>query len=229
MLVTALAGVALLSLNTASPGERLQTALAGADSLSQLWSTPPVPSAESPLTRPFLRSRFAGSLNATHPLGDYPRPQLQRPRWHSLNGMWEWQEARTKLAVGSSLNRRVRVPFPVESELSGLGFGGGFGGATRHRYRRAFELPHSWGWPSRCTVRLHFAAVDWTAVVYVNGRRVAAHAGGFTPFSVDIDTALRGGGPAGPRSGSHARPADAARRHWIEASHAEPRLTSQPC
>jgi beta-galactosidase/beta-glucuronidase len=40
-------------------------------------------------------------------------------------------------------------------------------------------------------VRLNFGAVNHDATVYVNGRQVAHHAGGYTPFSADITSALR--------------------------------------
>ena len=144
-----------------------------------------------------LQSRFASTLDETAPLPEYPRPQLQRPRWRSLNGWWEWQELRGPKPVGEPLEGHARVPFAVESQMSGLGFGGALGGSSRSRYRRSFVLPAEWGWPERCTVRLHFGAIDWAALVYVNGHRTAIHTGGFTPFSVDIDAALRARGRRG--------------------------------
>ena len=135
------------------------------------------------------------------PLPEYPRPQLQRDtHWISLNGWWEWQEVRGRLpAIGSSLQHRVRVPFPVESPLSGLAIGGAAAGLIRMRYRRSFAVPHKWGWPERCSVRLHLGAVDWQAVVFVNGMRVVAHSGGFAPFSANIDEALRAASRQGLR------------------------------
>ena len=175
---------------------------------------PPRPSLPTVPPGVLLPSRFAHTLNADSPLPEYPRPHLQRPRWLSLNGWWEWQEVRTSIPLGTPLSRRVRVPFPVESALSGLGFGGALaGGATRMRYRRAFTLPAKWGWPDRCTVRLHFGAVDWAVLVYVDGVRAAVHAGGFTPFSVDIDAALHRAGGASPAP---------ARQHWLEVQVADP-------
>ena len=46
------------------------------------------------------------------PWDEYPRPHLKRREWLNLNGLWEFQ---TESGSGGS----IRVPFPVESPLSG--------------------------------------------------------------------------------------------------------------
>ena len=151
---------------------------------------PPVLDIET-LGRSHLLSRFASRLNASAPLPEYPRPQMQRPRWHSLNGWWQWQELRSNVSLGRSLSHQILVPFAAEAPLSGSQLNG----ATawpRMRYRRSFVLPAAW---STCDgggggVLLHFAAVDWRAEVHVNGRWVGTHQGGFAPFSLDISAFL---------------------------------------
>ena len=55
---------------------------------------------------------------------------------------------------------------------------------SRYRLLLAVDVPSRLG--SR--LRLHFGAVDWQCVVYVNGRRMGAHTGGYDAFSVDITT-----------------------------------------
>ncbi len=40
---------------------------------------------------------------------------------------------------------------------------------------------------------LHFGAVDWRCAVFVNGKEVGTHQGGYDPFSIDITTALKKG------------------------------------
>ena len=153
------------------------------------------------LRRYWQLSRFAHHANLTVPLPDYPRPQLQRRRWMSLNGWWEWQEIRGRLPAGSTLKHRVRVPFPIEAPLSGLGMGAGAAGLVRMRYRRYVLLPVAWSAELRGGggVLLHLGAVEWSATVRFNGMAVAAlsvggsDTGGLTPTSFDVSPALRKG------------------------------------
>ena len=58
-------------------------------------------------------------------------------------------------------------------------------------YRRSFELA-----PRKDGQRwlLHFGAVDWDATVFVNGRKLGEHRGGYDPFTFDITDALVPGG-----------------------------------
>ena len=82
-----------------------------------LWRSASVPPDEidlGALQQHALLSRFADSVNLSAPLPEYPRPQLQRRRWMSLNGWWQWQEIRGRLALGSTLTHRCLVPFPAE-------------------------------------------------------------------------------------------------------------------
>ena len=121
----------------------------------------------------------------------YPRPQLQRPQWQSLDGEWDFlfdDELRFRdPAEIEHWPLRIRVPFPPESQASGIGDRG------FHRacwYRREFEAEAAGG-----RVILHFGAVDYAARVWVNGVQVASHEGGHTPFCADITDALVAQGP----------------------------------
>ncbi|MFB9674838.1 PA14 domain-containing protein [Streptosporangium vulgare] len=135
-----------------------------------------------------LRTRWAKDVDARNPLPEYPRPQLTRDRWRSLNGVWQFAAAEAGEAVpaGRDLAERIVVPFPVESTLSGIG---------RHEdrmwYRRTFTVPRSW---KKDRLLLHLDAVDWESTVYVNGRQVGTHKGGYDRFTVDVTDALRPGG-----------------------------------
>jgi hypothetical protein len=118
------------------------------------------------------------------PLPEYPRPQLVRKSWQNLNGVWQFAFAKAGEAapVGKDLDKTILVPFPVESTLSGV-----MKPTERVWYRRTFVVPKGWAGQR---VLLHFGAVDWEATVYVDGKKVGTHKGGFDPFSFDITDAL---------------------------------------
>ena len=116
----------------------------------------------------------------------YPRPQLERGNWQSLNGQWDFAFDDAMLFSRPSdpiaWDRTITVPFAPESQASGV-HDQGF-----HRacwYRREFDVI-----PEEGSVILHFGAVDYAARVWVNGHMVAEHEGGHTPFSADITGVL---------------------------------------
>jgi len=130
-----------------------------------------------------LRTRWAADVAETpHP--EYPRPQLVRERWLNLNGTWEL--SLTAAAAPPTWDRTVRVPFPLESALSGAGVT--LRPEQCARYRRKFTVPEGWRGQR---VWLHFGAVDWEARVLVNGTEVGSHRGGYDPFAFDVTPALR--------------------------------------
>src|SRR6202000_2364670 len=49
------------------------------------------------------------------------------------------------------------------------------------------------GWKGERVV-LHFGAVDYESEVFVNGKSLGKHTGGYDPFSYDITAALKNGG-----------------------------------
>jgi hypothetical protein len=137
-----------------------------------------------------LMTRWAKDVKAEAPLPEYPRPQLVRDRWLNLNGVWQFAFAKEKdpPPFGKDLPERILVPFPVESALSGV-----MKQAERVWYRRTFTIPKDWAGQR---VLLHFGAVDWAATVYVNGKELGAHRGGYDAFFFDLTDALK---PAGPQ------------------------------
>ncbi len=116
---------------------------------------------------------------------EYPRPQMQRDSYLSLNGEWELsvQRAGESVALG-----RIRVPFPPESRLSGIGRSLQKG--ESYLYSRRFILSEKF-FGGR--VLLHFGACDQVAKVTVNGRMAGGHIGGYLPFSFDITELLKEG------------------------------------
>jgi beta-galactosidase/beta-glucuronidase len=124
----------------------------------------------------------------------HPRPQTRRARWVDLNGAWQFAHDDADRGRDDGwptspdpFDRQIIVPFPPESELSGIG-DTGFHPVVW--YRRGFSASRQPGE----RLLLHFGAVDYRADVWVNGQHVASHEGGNSPFSADITTALRPGG-----------------------------------
>jgi beta-galactosidase/beta-glucuronidase len=116
----------------------------------------------------------------------HPHPQLQRSRWISLNGPWRFlfDDERTlhhPLEI-DSWERTIQVPFPPESEASGI-HDRGFHPCCW--YERDVELL-----PDDGRAILRFGAVDYSAKVWVNGHLATTHEGGHTPFAADITSLL---------------------------------------
>ena len=122
-----------------------------------------------------------------HP--EYPRPQLVREEWESLNGMWEYAVTPAEAESFGEPDGGILVPFCIESSLSGVGRTVTADDALW--YRRTFRVPQSW---RGRRIMLNFDAVDWQAQVFVNGEEVGSHTGGYTAFSFDITPYLKGRG-----------------------------------
>ncbi|MFI8230158.1 PA14 domain-containing protein [Streptomyces sp. NPDC085900] len=137
-----------------------------------------------------LRTKWADRVGPGNAHPEYPRPQLTRTDWRNLNGRWQFAAASAgeRPPVGRNLAERILVPYPVESQLSGL---------ERHEdrmwYRRTFTVPAGWRIGSGKRLMLNFGAVDWRAEVYVNGVKVTEHQGGYDKFGADVTDALKPG------------------------------------
>ncbi|MHC4784940.1 MAG: glycoside hydrolase family 2 protein [Planctomycetota bacterium] len=140
-----------------------------------------------PPTEAPIMTRWAADVSPERVHAEYPRPQLVRDEWLNLNGLWEldFAEEGQPPPIGRSLSRRILVPFPVESALSGVMRHG-----NRLWYRRTFDVPPAW---RDRRLRLHFGAVDWHARVWINGVFVGEHRGGYDAFMFDVTDALKEG------------------------------------
>jgi hypothetical protein len=113
---------------------------------------------------------------------EYPRPQMVRPLWQNLNGLWDYQALDSYTADLSESWTRILVPFAPEAPLSGIGQH-----SESQAYRRTFTIDNAW---KGKRVLLHFEAVDWRCEAFVNGVSVGSHEGGYDPFTFDITDAL---------------------------------------
>ena len=89
----------------------LATAASAQNSTSYAVKTPPL---DTPWTYQV----------GTNPWPEYPRPQLQRSEWKSLNGIWTYANASSSDAInsppfGQTLGQEILIPSCVESGLSG--------------------------------------------------------------------------------------------------------------
>ncbi len=159
-------------------------ALLKATLLAALWLLPPTHAAWQPAQGP-LRTRWAAKVTPEKAHREYPRPQLTRPEWLNLNGLWEYAIVPKADPRPASFQGQILVPFPVESALSGV-----MKPVTEQQrlwYRRTFSVPANW--QGKRTL-LHFGAVDWEATIYVNGKELTTHRGGYDGFSCDLTDAL---------------------------------------
>lgn len=107
---------------------------------------------------------------------DYPRPQLYRESFQSLDGEW-------------LLNQQtIQVPYPPQAPLSC--YQGEIG--EHLHYQKTFILDdHMLG--KEKSIHLHFGAVDQIAKVYINHQCVGEHQGGYLPFWFDITSFIQDG------------------------------------
>jgi beta-galactosidase/beta-glucuronidase len=120
------------------------------------------------------------------PRNEYPRPQFVRGDWTNLNGKWEFEFDDELVGLkehwfdGRALSKRITVPFAYQTSLSGLN------DKSIHEcvwYARTFEVG------AKRTVSdllLNFGAVDYEAMVWINGNEVGSHQGGHVPFQFEI-------------------------------------------
>ena len=106
----------------------------------------------------------------------YPEPRLRRKIWQSLNGEWQF-----KFGDDGDYDRKIRVPYAYQCAASGIGDPGRY---EILWYKRKFTLSQEL---RACkTTYLNFLAVDYECTVYVNGRFVLHHEGGYGSFGKDI-------------------------------------------
>lgn len=120
------------------------------------------------------------------PRPEYPRPQFERKEWLNLNGEWEFEQdpgmsgRERKLYEAERFSQTILVPFCPESDLSGVGNKDYMNCVW---YRKTIAVPADW---KGGRIFLNFGAVDYKAYVYVNGKEVMNHKGGYASFGVDI-------------------------------------------
>ncbi|KAL1840825.1 hypothetical protein VTJ49DRAFT_7724 [Mycothermus thermophilus] len=150
---------------------------------------PPCAAAPEPykVLEPPLDTPWTSRAGNTPWAATYPRPQLRRDLWQSLDGIWTFQpteEIDNQAPPALPLEKEVLVPSCIESGLSGIQVMG----VTNMWFGTKFSVPPLW--TNNRRVLLHFEAVDYEATVYVNGDEVGSNRGGYTRFSMDITESI---------------------------------------
>jgi beta-galactosidase/beta-glucuronidase len=150
----------------------------------------------------------------------YPRPQFRRSSWINLNGEWDFAldpDGQWRTPAQVKWSSKIQVPYSPETAASGVGNTGFYRACW---YRRTFDLDLK---NSSERILLHFGAVDYCATVWINGRLVRHHEGGYTPFCVDITDALNQNGPQELVVWAEDDPADLAKprgkQDWLPEPH----------
>jgi len=134
-----------------------------------------------------LITKWGRKLDFEHPLPEYPRPQFVRDSYLNLNGVWQCAFTKSD-KIPKRCDKRICVPFSPETELSGV----------RRTlkpdeylwYEKRFTLEEDF---NKGRVFINFGAVDQTATVYLNKKKVGTHIGGFTPFTMELTDFLADG------------------------------------
>lgn len=136
-----------------------------------------------------LMTKWSKDVSPDKVLPEYPRPILTRKAWQNLNGLWDYALLpKMTEEKPSDYQGKILVPFAIESALSGVMKS--MMPKEQLWYHRTFSIPETW---KGQRIYLHFGAIDWESKVYINGKFVGSHRGGFDAFKLDITNALKEG------------------------------------
>jgi hypothetical protein len=164
-----------------------------------------------------LQCEYWVNLNGRWRFSFDPQNQGEQQRWYHAPHPLVAARFGESSPIEDPFGSEIVVPFPWESRLSGV-FEPRYKGVAW--YQRTIEVPADWAerTPERAAARgperggerlssrgtvhwrlrpyLCFGAVDWSAKVWINGRFVTEHDGGYTPFVMDLSRYVRPGSPA---------------------------------
>jgi len=119
------------------------------------------------------------------PLPEHPRPDFERSLWQNLNGVWQFEFDSLDQGLSGKWNegnqpfaKQINVPFPWGSLLSGVK-----DKADIAWYKREITIPPEW---KNKRAFLTIGASDWQTTVWLDGRLLGTHQGGYTPFSFEL-------------------------------------------
>ncbi|MBK1881832.1 glycoside hydrolase family 2 [Luteolibacter pohnpeiensis] len=134
-----------------------------------------------------IMTRWAKEVTPENAWTQYPRPQLQRENWTCLNGLWDYQITAKDASTPADWAGEILVPFAPEAALSGVGKL--IQPDQTLWYHRKFSAKKT---PGKRTL-IHFEAIDYQSTIYLNGKEIGSHTGGFTPTTYDLTPDLKDG------------------------------------
>lgn len=140
----------------------------------------------------FIPHKSYGQNIQIIPLIEHPRPDFQREMWQNLNGLWDFRfdaknagERDKWYTQTSSFDKKILVPFPWGSKLSGVKNEADIGW-----YSREIEIPSNW---EGKRVFIVFGASDWITTAWLDGQNLGTFQGGYTPFEFDLTSYIKKG------------------------------------
>lgn len=126
------------------------------------------------------------------PLAEHPRPDFERSQWQNLNGYWAFEFDANDEGMDANwangkktFSRRIQVPFPWGSDLSGQKDEADIGW-----YQRSIRISSNW---EGKRVFLTIGASDWETHVWLDGKLLGSHQGGYVPFSFELTEHIQAG------------------------------------
>ena len=133
-------------------------------------------------------SKWGAAVTPDHVWTHYPRPEMRRKRWSSLNGLWQYAITSKAASQPSRWQGRILVPFVVQSKLSGVDKS--VSPQQRLWYRREFMPPKL---AAGRQLLLHFGGAMYRTHIFLNGKAIGIHDGDYNHFTINITSDLRPG------------------------------------
>ena len=67
-----------------------------------------------------IMTRWTKEVSPDKVLPEYPRPQMVRPQWQNLNGLWDYAVVDLAAPQPEKFSGKILVPFCIELALSGV-------------------------------------------------------------------------------------------------------------
>ena len=142
-----------------------------------------------------IATLFSCTIKNNIPLPEHPRPNFERTVWQNLNGYWQFKPDSANIGLTENwqneaefFDQKIVVPFSWASPASEVKLPE----VNVGWYYRTFELKKKKWWAGKETF-LNFCASDFNTTVWINGKEVGSHSGGYTPFDFNISKFLKEG------------------------------------